>query len=150
MNVLINRCWCSDSNWGGVYDCRLWLTIDYVKPGLGYHDGPSLDWVNLLDTVNPDTIDEVVRLKPEVIKWLTENVKDRTGHEHKQGWCVGTDEYNSNAGVSFSVFFHRRNDAMKFIERWSEYKKPLSYFNYFKDIRREFDFTTKRMKQVPR
>ena len=158
MHILINHCFCSDSNWGGVYDCRVILSIDMVQKGKTYHDPHEPDWINLIDddiefeSKKPFRVGhyDTQRLKPEVIQWLTENIKDRDNKKHKQGWAVGTDEYNSDSGVSFSIFFERQRDAMNFIKRWSSHKKPVHYLNYFKDIRRELDPTTGRLKRVPR
>jgi len=123
MNVLINHCWCSDSNWGGQYNCRVIVSIDMVPIGKSYYDDHEPDWLNLIDEVELDGETalrlreyDTQRLKPEVMQWLTDNIKDRI-HErdgHKQGWAVGTDEYNCKSGVSFSLFFERQTDAMKF------------------------------------
>jgi len=151
MEILINHCWCSDSNWGGYYDCSVILTIKaFEKREDVYKRKYTPDWQNVLDEHYSNTIDEVMRLKPTIIQWLNDNVKDREDDEHKKGWSVGTDEYNKHSGISFSLFFARRNDAMKFIKHWSIYKNPVHYLNYFKDIRRELDFTTGRMTRVPR
>ena len=156
MNVLINHCWCSDSIWGGCYDCRVIVSIDRIPEGKTYYEAlkiPNLDWTNLLEEHKfewKDGAGDTRRLKPEVIQWLTDNIKDRDDDEHKQGWCVGTDKYNSNHRISFSIFFERPSDALKFIKRWSIYKKPVDYLNYFQDIRRKLDLTTNRLKRVTR
>ena len=164
MNVLINHCWCSDSIWGGQYNCRVIVTIDMIPEGKSYHDDHEPDWLNLIeDDIEFDSKKpfrtgryETCRLKPEVMQWLNDNIKDVGPEESdynkhsKKGWAVGSDEYNSNSGISFSLFFQRRNDAMKFIKHWSSHKNPVSYLNYFKDIRRELDPTTGKMKRVPR
>ena len=157
MNVLINHCWCSDSNWGGNYNCRVIVSINRISEGKAYHDVPTEDWTNLLDehAFDPDPesrwgLKGVRRLKPEIIQWLNENVKDRKCDEHRQGWCVGTDNYNSKDPLSFAIFFERPRDAMRFIRRWSSFKNPFRYLNYFKDIRKELDPITNRLRQVPR
>jgi len=150
MNVLINHCWCSDSNWGGQYNCRVIVSIDRIPDGKTYYDAPEPDWLNILEKHTFDYGDDVRRLRPEVIQWLNDNVKDRESDEQKQGWCVGTDEYNSNNVISFAIFFERPSDALKFVKRWSSHKKPVHYLNYFQDIRRELDFATGRLKRVPR
>ncbi len=151
MNVLINHCWCSDSNWGGHYNCRVIVSIDRVPKGKTYYDPPEPDWLNLLEEHPFGYGRNVRRLKPDVIQWLQENIKDRQCEgEHKQGWCVGTDKYTDNNAISFSVFFERPSDALKFIKRWSSHKHPVHYLNYFQDIRRELDFATGRLKRTPR
>lgn len=73
-------------------------------------------------------------LKPEVIEWLNENVKDSTDKAMKhqpQGWAIGTDEYRLNGSSDLAIWFLRRRDAMKFIKHWSTFKKPTSYYNAF-------------------
>ena len=157
MSVLTNHCWCSDSNWGGHYDCRVILTIDYVQDGKGYYDGPTEDWKNLLEDDVPLPENErgfgrfeTVRLKPEVIEWLKANVKDVKGGDHKQGWCVGTDKYNSNSGISFNIFFQRITDARAFAKRWSSFKNFYGYLNYFKDKRYKLNLKTGRLSRISR
>lgn len=155
MNVLINHCWCSDSNWGGHYNCRVIVSIDMVPKGKTYYDPHEPDWLNLLE--KHDLVWEkfgdahrTYRLRPEIIQWLQDSIKDRQDDKQKKAWCVGTDKYNANMAISFPIFFERPSDALKFIKRWSSHKHPVHYLNYFQDIRRELDFATGRMKRVPR
>jgi hypothetical protein len=159
MNVLINHCWCSDSIWGGVFNCRVIVSIDRVPEGKTYYDVPEPDWTNLLTKHSLDPDEAILfghydtyRLKPEVTRWLNENVKDRV--EPCEGciksWAVGTDKYNSNSGVSFTLFFDRQPDAMKFIKHWSSHMNAVNYLNYFKDIRRKLNVKTGRLVRVPR
>ena len=156
MNILINHCWCFDSNWGGNYNCRVIVSINRILKGKRYHDTPSEDWTNLLDehafSPEPDVSlfqERVVRrLKPEIIKWLSENVKDRKCSGHKQGWCIGTDMYNSRDPLSFAIFFERQMDAMKFVRRWSSFKNPVHYLNYFKNIRKELNPLTHKLDRI--
>jgi len=149
--MLINHCWCSDSIWGGNYNCRVIVSLhQYETREDIFKRKNTSDWDNILIELNSNTIEETRRLKPEVIQWLNTNVKGRDWDEHKQGWAVGTDEYNRRASTCFSIFFERITDARKFIKHWSIHKYPEHYLNYFKDIRREYNPTTKRMQQVPR
>lgn len=145
MNVLINWCWCSDSNRGGHYDCRVIVSIDRIAEDKSYSDPPMLDWVNLIEkhTLNTGSLGGTYtnRLKPEVLAWLNENVAD-------QKWAVGTDAYNSIDTLSYKVFFQSYRDAQKFIKRWSEFGKPVNYFNYFRDIRRKLDTKSMTLKKV--
>lgn len=159
MNVLINHCWCSDSNWGGNYDCSVIVGIYRIPRGETYDGTPSNDWIKLVEQTKDGRGEITIRLKRKVLEWLELNVRDRnhkpwssfrTELSLKKGWSVGTDEYNGKDILSLSIFFERRKDAMNFIKYWSEYKKPLSYLNYFKDIRKEFDFKTKTLRRVPR
>ena len=97
------------------------------------------------------------RLKPEVLAWLQANVKDRPLAQWQrelgdqpQGWCIGTDKYNSRDSLNFSVFFERTGDAMKFIKRWSSHGKPVDYLNYFRDVRKKLNPTTGRLTRVAR
>lgn len=153
MSLLHNHCWCSDSNWGGQYDCRVILTIDYVPDGKGYHDGPTKDWENLIEDdipcENTDRLGrfETCRLKPEVLEWLKVNVKDVAG---KPGWCVGTDKYNSNSGISFNIFFQRVKDAKAFAKQWSSFKNLHDYLNYFADKRYKLNLKTGRLQRIER
>lgn len=150
MNYLRNHCWCSSSNWGGNYDCQIIVSLQ------AYEEDYIEDWENLIIKVpikekfKIGTLPEIeietniLKLKPEVISWLYENVSDFQG---KPGWCVGSDSYNKDSPIEYSVFFQRRKDAMKFIKTWSKWKKPLFYCQYFTDIRKRLD--TKTGKYVP-
>ncbi len=153
MNILINHCWCPDSIWGGHYDCKVIVSIYRVPEGKTYYDPPCPDWSLITEhEVNQSTphhlYRDTLRLRPDVIQWLNDNVKDRIDAKHPKGWAIGTDEYNSASGISFRLFFERRADGMAFIKRWSCYKNPVYYLNYFKDIRRELDPKTLRLKRA--
>lgn len=166
MNYLRNHCWCRDSNWGGMYDCQIIVGLS------SYEEGYEEDWSNLMtskrhfsqseherlselfgnrNTVSEDdikemSVKEINVLKPEVMEWLEDNVKDFQGDK---GWCVGSDEYVANdSSISYSVFFQRRKDAMKFIKTWSKWKKPIHYCQYFTDVRKKLDLETGKYKEV--
>jgi len=82
----------------------------------------------------------VPQLKPEVIDWLNENVNDdpKPYNQCAKGWCMGNDGYRaSDSHSNLCLFFYRRSDAMAFVKQWSVHKKPTTYLNYFKDIRKE-------------
>lgn len=81
----------------------------------------------------------VPKLKQEVIDWLNENVKDnpKPYDQCAKGWCMGNDDYRANDRSNLALFFHRRSEAMAFVKRWSVHKKPTTYLDYFKDIRKE-------------
>lgn len=137
MDYLQNHCWCSDSNWGGMYDCRHLVTLS------SYRDNFTDDWNNLV------CYDEhkVLTLNDNVLQWLTDNVLDTdkpyNGNTTTKGWCIGSLEYRKNDSCSsFSIFFQRRKDAMAFIKRWSKWKKPLQYCQYFTDVRKKLDVNT--------
>lgn len=148
MDILINHCWCSDSNWGGMYDCRVIVSINMIAKGKSYYDPHEPDWLNLIEEddnfISKDkagfTKHGTKRLKPEVIQWLKDNIKDKS-------WAVGTDNYNSQDGLSFPVFFQSSRDALKFIKRWSSYKNVVHYLNYFKDIRRQLNLKTGKLQK---
>jgi hypothetical protein len=159
MNILINHCWCSDSNWGGCYDCRVIVTLHRVPEGKTYYDAPCPDWVLVEEHPFKSKEDRfrftTVRARADVLEWLNTNVKDRKlikwqiqKGESAKGWSVGTDEYNSATGISFSFFFEREHDGMNFIKHWSVYKKPTYYCQYFKDIRKELDFKTGKLIKI--
>ena len=88
---------------------------------------------------------DTVTLKPEVIKWLNENIQDELNTDEntpinkRKAWCIGDDEYNSNKAYSLTVFFSRQKDALKFINKWSIFEKPTHYFDYFHDDSREMN-----------
>lgn len=158
MNVLINHCWCSDSNWGGQYNCRVIVSFERFASIEDIHKRKNTpDWDKLIEECPYDNGEEIPfrkyetrRLKPEVIRWLNDNIKEYDCDEHKQGWAVGSDKYNSNDCLGFAVFFQRATDARKFIKHWSSHKNPVDYLNYFRDLRWKLDPTTGKMKRAPR
>ena len=84
--------------------------------------------------------EEVATLRPEVVDWLNENVKpstDKARKDRPEAWAMGNDEYRESESFSLTLWFVRRNDAMKFIKHWSGHEKPTTYLNYFKDDRRK-------------
>ena len=94
-SILINHCWCSDSIWGGKYNCRVIARLDRIPVNKSYYDTPNEDWTNLL------VFDETyLQLKPEVHQWLEQNIPVK-------GWAIGTDKYNSIDELSFSFFFQK-------------------------------------------
>lgn len=151
MNYLRNHCWCSDSNWGGNYDCQIIVGLNC------YEEDYKEDWENLMVSVETTKIltsssfpDLEVpctypNLKPEVLIWLNDNVED---FQNFKGWCIGSKDYLMTSSSSYSVFFQRRKDAMKFIKTWSKWKKPLFYCQYFTDIRKELDITTGKYREI--
>ncbi len=164
MSVLINHCWCSDSIWGGNYNCRVIVSIRSRVDGKGYYDPPTEDWKNLIEEhPMPHPIElfgrhNTWRLKPEVMEWLEKNIPDRKlrkwqivkYNDSPKGWAVGTDKYNSNDVCSFNVFFDSYRQAARFIKRWSSIGKPADYLNYFRDLRRKYNPLTKTTQKVPR
>ncbi len=165
MNVLINHCWCSDSIWGGVYDCQVIVSMEkYACREDIYAGKNTTDWNTILDKFQIEVdefgrkrMEDVYCLKPEVVQWLDANVKDknckmegRTELSLSKGWGVGTDQYNVKNRSSFSLFFERPKDALAFIKQWSEYKNPVDYLNYFQDIRRKLNPKTGRLQRIPR
>jgi hypothetical protein len=168
MNYLKNHCWCSDSNWGGHYDCTIIVGLS------SYDDGYEQDWASLIDVdselyddperyetvkefieTNGGTFDKttfltkVNNLKPEVLNWLESEVPDlavdKYGNGHKKAWAIGSTAYRSrDSKISFSIFFQRRRDAMAFIKRWSVWGKPINYCQYFTDVRKRLNLETKK------
>ena len=171
MHVHINHMYCRDSNWGGGYNSRYMVSIKrFIK-----WDGPETpddeDWslLNESDILDKHLFSHSMkrkdnklsgkklremcqtktqRLKPEVYRWLEENIVDSKDADYNKAFCVGTDQYNAVDYLSFNIFFYRRSDAMKFIRTWSVYKKPTTYFDYFKEIRKEYNFKTKTLQVV--
>jgi hypothetical protein len=85
----------------------------------------------------------VPTLKPEIINWLNENIKDSKNPESeeiqdKKGWCIGNPAYRTQEH-GITIFFKRELDALKFIRTFSVFKEPIFYFDYFSDDRRNMD-----------
>lgn len=163
MDYLQNHIWCSDSNWGCHYDCRHLVSIP------SYGNGKE-DWIELIDeninkVTDPNALERFESmlsagylteneremftskrandLKPHVVQWLEKNVKDRKDPDCVKGWCVGSAEYVAfDSSASFTVFFHRKSDAMDFIKTFSKYKKPINYCQYFSDVRKKLNIDT--------
>lgn len=179
MHVHINHMFCTDPCWGKsdtMYWCKYLVAVERIGKDKTYHDTPEEDWTNLTVKVNYFDEEEYKRLltfsstkgmsdedirrwatkkihifNPEVIQWLNENVKDRRGEpEYPQGWCIGSEDYHARESLSISIFFHRRSDAMAFIKEWSVYKKPTTYFDYFRGIYKELNLETGKLVKVDR
>ena len=169
MRYFTNHCWCNASHWdNNVYDCRYIVSFDPIihTKTLGYDDNVKdpdfdllLDKRTFFDVEDYERMVEIHKgskyehiildkkffnrktpvLKPHVQEWLNENVLPRPKcNGNTNGWCMGNDSYNyKNSG--FSVFFHRKRDAMNFIKHFSVFGKPTCYFDYFKDKRSEMN-----------
>lgn len=140
MDILINHCWCSDSIWGGHYDCRVILSINRIEKDKTYYDPPTIDWQNLISRN-----DGISKLNPDAINWLSNNIKDLK--DGTKGWAIGTDKYNFEA-LSFSIFLQRVPDALNFIKQFGSNKKPIDYLNYFRDLRKKYNPKTKTLQRV--
>lgn len=167
MNYLQNHIYCRDSNWGGGYDCQHVVTINSYED----HDVEDWENLFLTETVDvfrseeynrmrefdQDTPEErlkryyttpVRRLNPEVLEWLEENVKDRPARqaehsgESPKGWCIPSLETRAMCTTGMSFYFHTRGSAMNFIRRFSKWKKPVHYCQYFTDVRKTLDLET--------
>lgn len=155
MNYLQNHCWCSDSNWGGVYHCKHVVDVSRNLNDEEYNDGPHADWIDVTttkeyvdDSFGHEITKNIIILKPDVVDWLNENIKDRKD-ECVKGWAYGSDKYLCrDSGISLSIFFHRRNDAMKFIRTFSVFKNPVFFLNYFKDERKMLNMETLKLERT--
>ena len=177
MHVHINHMFCTDPIWGKEpYWSRFMVDVEKdsrISPEF-LNEGIKQDWENLTEEHEyfdkeeyenyktfesmRDLTDEQVRkfatrkfrkLKPEVIQWLEENVKDRKDSDYKKGWCIGSDDYLYRDRYNgINLFFERRSDAMAFIKKWSVYGKPTTYFDYFRSIRKEYNPKTKTLQKV--
>lgn len=111
---------CFKSNWDGKnFDVRNLVSIDEENAK------NLIIKVPLAPSTKNNFAHYFKKLKPEVFKWLEENVKNQN---KLKGWCCGNDEYNQGYG-DFSLFFYRRKDAINFIKTWSIYKKPTQTYN---------------------
>lgn len=166
MNYLQNHIWCSSSIWDGKhYDCRHLVSIsaykDYDVDNWKNVIEPNADMVinessyNILKNIKEKcpNYDEdafleasrrpVLGLKPHVLQWLHDNVADRKDKDTPKGWAIGSLEYRADdSASSFSIFFHRKSDAMAFIKEFSVHKKPVNYCQYFSDVRKTLDLET--------
>ena len=150
MDYLQNHIYCTDSNWGGHYDCRHLVSFNSFEED-------KQDWESIIDEkaesititfMSREMDAPVINLKPHVLKWLEENVEDRKNDpDCNKGWCIGSTKYRSRDCSSLSIFFHRKRDAMKFIKTFSSFKKPIHYCQYFTDVRKKLN--TETMKYEP-
>lgn len=119
-----NLMFCSSSNWyDSVYLCNHMVSIS--------KDEFPEDWNELIVETH-----ETTNLRSDVLEWLELNVKDsrdKAFKEQPKAWDIGSDTYRQTNILYFSIFFRRRKDAFAFIKQWSKYKKPTSFYNYFKD-----------------
>jgi len=164
MDYLQNHCWCSSSCWTGEhYRCRHLVSISF-------YEEDADDWDSIIDDEADTYIDSrrikavlkqgytpssfdlmemtAPNLRPHVLQWLDENVKDRVEDDCEKGWAVGDAAYRGANGLELTVFFHRKNDAMKFIKTFSKYKKPVNYCQYFKDDRKQLNLETMKYEKV--
>lgn len=163
MHVHMNHMFCTDSNWGGDFWTRYLVSLDTLRL-VEQEDCKNLliekeafdeeRWAfdekffkergytaEQLEEHKKFCIKKFKVFKPEVLQWLEANVKDNAQNkEQPKGWCVGSDAYQMRDGHSVSIWFYRRKDAMNFIRTFSVHKKPTTYFDYFKEIRKELNF----------
>lgn len=85
---------------------------------------------------------EILILLPEVEKWLNDNIADRKGYSINKGWYVASFQYRINDENEIVIYFHRKNDAMNFIKKFSKYKNPTIYYDYFKSKLKILDLKT--------
>lgn len=165
MNYLQNHIWCSESIWDDKqYNCRHLVSLS------SYEEGYIEDWNNLIDEggdsyidgeetafmrrylekegVPSDSISPISKrtnnLKPDVLEWLHNNVLDRKDEDCVKGWAIGSVRYRSNSCSCFTIFFHRKSGAMRFIKTFSVYKKPINYCQYFSDVRKKLNLKSMR------
>lgn len=129
-----------------MYDCRHIVTIEMINAGGTFNDKSARnpEYVNLLDN-KVENFRSVISLKPEVLAWLEENVKNREDEEQPKGWCIGSPEYIAIDTLGFAIFFHRQTDARAFAKKWAKHGTFDSYFDYFNDIRRKYCPKKKRL-----
>lgn len=157
MHYHSNHMWCSESNWTGEIYCSRHMV------GISEHYDTN-DWGEMIYTTSvvdqrkldalreamPDKADSVWEmicgvdapcLQKPVVAWLYDNVKDLSRETEDNGtlraWAIGDVDYRSRDFMNLNIWFQRKADAMAFIRKWSEHKKPTTYCNYFKDDRRK-------------
>lgn len=161
MDYLKNHCWCSDSVWGCHYDCQIIVSLNSYE----YHN--KQDWNNVLTKekyFSQKRYEEAKKMfadkqyytddfhksyatrdinipKPEVVEWLYDNVA--CGKNGEPMFAYGSKDYTfEDSASSYSFFFQRRKDAMKFIKTWSIHRKPVYYTQYFTDVRKKLNLET--------
>lgn len=170
MHLHINHTFCTDSNWGGDFCSRYMVCLDRYKK-INQIDSENLLLVkkgydnSLLKVIEKRASEqnwdaEKLEMhkafcqkdyrvfKEEVLVWLHENVADTKDKKQPKGWCVGSDNYLQRGDSSINVWFVRKSDALAFIEKFSFYKKPTTYFDYFKGISKELDLERQVLKKV--
>lgn len=170
MDILKNWCWCSESNWDlQQFNCQIILTIKkHNDNSINWREpADNSDWERTTiekkvfdkDTYevfqdlyeeNPNKrlpMKKIYTLKPEVIDWLNENIEDveEKGETLNKGWAIFDETATPAFKKDVQVFFRKKSDALKFIRRWSEYKKPTFDWDYFKDTRKKLDFNAKKL-----
>tara|TARA_B100000700_G_scaffold71271_1_gene79273 strand:- start:40965 stop:41429 length:465 start_codon:yes stop_codon:yes gene_type:complete len=147
MNYQQNHCFCLDSIWDGkTYNCRHIVFFN------SYEEGNKEDWNNCIDPEADSMIEKgfgrerkinVINLKEDIINWLKLNVADRkVDGAIEKGWSIPSIESRARDQNTLNIFFHRKKDAMAFIREWSKWKKPIIYYHYFDNIRKELNLTT--------
>jgi hypothetical protein len=162
MHVHINHMFCTNSNWGGDFWTRYMVSLDTLKK-VDQTDCQNLlmekeafdedRWQSMQgffaeQGYSPERIEQHKAfynkkykvLKPEVLEWLANNVPNVKDAKQPQGWCVGSDTYQMSGSTDVAIWFARRKDALNFIRTFSVHKKPTTYFDYFKEIRKELNF----------
>lgn len=153
---------CTDSNWGGDFWTRYMVCLDTLKKvdvedcknlletKEGFDEERWQIYCSMTEEKNWSKEElesrrewckkEFKVLKPEVIEWLKDNVADNLkDKDQPKGWCIGSDAYQMRDGHSVNIWFYRRKDALNFIRTFSVHKKPTTYFDYFKEIRKELN-----------
>ena len=115
----------------------------FIENILKYKKVSEEEILKIKEDLKETYFDLVPTLKPEIIDWLNENIKDEKNPESdeiqdKKGWCIGNDSYRGQAN-DITIFFKRELDALRFIREWSVFKEPVFYFDYFSDDRRNMD-----------
>ncbi len=107
-------------------------------------DKTSEEYLKEMEELKEDSYSKTNTLKDEVIDWLNNNVKNKknvrenTPLNEKKGWGIGNLEYNSKDSNNMFIVFERQLDALKFIRKFSIFKEPLFYFDYFNDREKKY------------
>lgn len=170
MDYLQNHCHSHHSIWGGSYYCKHVVSIS------SYEDQNLNDWNNIISDVTESVFSQAIfdRMKDagtemddntlrkyctrkvnmvedHVIDWLMENVADRPKPpkgQSSKGWAISSTESRVHAEFCMSFFFHRKSDAMAFIKQFSEYGKPVFYHQYFSDVQKKLNLSTRKYEML--
>lgn len=162
MRIRTNHIWCPLSHWNnGNFKGRAIVTID---------ENEDREWLDLIKKIEffdevefnytkkynekhglpaPDKNDtvftrETVTLKPIAMHWLNKNIPNIEG---TKAWCIGNNEFNKRNYGEFDIFFKRLEDGLAFIEKFSQYKQPTEFFDYFNDSRKFLDKKTNQLRE---
>lgn len=139
---------CIRSNWNEqMFDARnlVVIGIEELDSDEDYRNlvhqepNPEYDFENY----QPHVSRIITSLKPEIFKWLEENVKDEK--DGVKGWCCCSEKNAVENYFTYDLFFYRRKDAMNFIKTWSIHKRATKTYNQDTYVEKILDLKTNKL-----